>query len=199
MAKLFIIRQDNVRFTDEHHTGLVCVFAGATSGIGSSTLERVFTMVFDSTFYIIGRSEAKFATQRATLEGLNSTNTIVFLEGQFSLISDIDAVSKKVAAEKKVDYLFMSPGMYPLNGAECTSLFRIKNKFRTYPKVLSIETKLSYSYERSPRSLLRSIILLPPPLAIQSPPSPSSITKSPRLERAQRWEREIHPRNRYRP
>ncbi|KAH7329940.1 hypothetical protein BKA65DRAFT_508063, partial [Rhexocercosporidium sp. MPI-PUGE-AT-0058] len=119
MVKLMTIRQENARFTNEHHAGYVFVFAGATSGIGASTLERMATMVFDSTFYVIGRSRERFASQKTHLETLNPTITIIFIQAEFSLISDIDAVSRQIiTAEKKVDYLFMSPGIYPLNGAE---------------------------------------------------------------------------------
>ncbi|PVH78301.1 hypothetical protein DL98DRAFT_573219 [Cadophora sp. DSE1049] len=126
MVSLTTIRQRNLSFAASHPTGYSCVFAGATSGIGAATLERMFTMLNESTFYIIGRSETRFAAQRVKLENLNPNNTIVFLEGEFSLLADVDAVCERigVGAEKgsmkRVDLLYMSPGMYPLNGPEYT-------------------------------------------------------------------------------
>jgi hypothetical protein len=36
------------------------------------------------------------------------------------LLSEVDRVCKQIsAAEKKVDYLYMSPGLMPLNGPQC--------------------------------------------------------------------------------
>jgi hypothetical protein len=73
-----------------------------------------------STFYVIGRSAISFTGQRAKLESLNPSCKVVFLEAEISLISDVDKVCKQItAAEKKVDYLYMSPGLMPLNGAQC--------------------------------------------------------------------------------
>jgi len=114
-------RQYNERFASGHHErGLVCVFAGATSGNGASTLERMATMLHAPTFYVIGRSSIRFANQRAKLESLNPSCKVVFLEAEVSLISDVDTACEHIiAAEKKVDHLYMSPGLMPLNGAQC--------------------------------------------------------------------------------
>jgi NAD(P)-dependent dehydrogenase (short-subunit alcohol dehydrogenase family) len=127
MLKLFCNSQCNERFVTEHHEeGLVCVFAGATSGIGASTLEKMATLLHAPTFYVIGRSAEHFSSQRVKLEKLNPTCKIVFLEAEVSLISDVDAVCKQITdAEKKVDYLFMSPGMLPFNGAQCRQLLTL--------------------------------------------------------------------------
>ncbi|KAL2005191.1 hypothetical protein VTN00DRAFT_3041 [Thermoascus crustaceus] len=122
MVKATTIRQSNARFASEYRDGLVCVFAGATSGIGASTLERMALMLQAPTFYVVGRSAARFASQRAKLESLNPSCKVVFLEAEVSLLSDVDAVCRQItAAEQKVDCLYMSPGMIPLNfGAPIT-------------------------------------------------------------------------------
>ncbi|CZT04808.1 uncharacterized protein RCO7_10703 [Rhynchosporium graminicola] len=115
MVKLATIREENLRYEHEHHTGFVCIFAGATSGIETATLERMVNIVSKSTFFVIGRSEESFAVLKDKLEKRNSTNKIVFFQSQFSLLSDVDAVSQRMEYEvKKVDYVFMSPGVYPL-------------------------------------------------------------------------------------
>jgi NAD(P)-dependent dehydrogenase (short-subunit alcohol dehydrogenase family) len=123
MVNISTIKEHNARFASEQqatHEGFVCVFAGATSGIGLATLERLATMLSASTFYVIGRSEARFGSQRSKLAGLNPDLKLVFLEAQVSLLTDVDAVCDKIAAaEHRVDYLYMSPGMIPLNGPEC--------------------------------------------------------------------------------
>jgi len=99
----------------------VCVFAGATSGIGASTLERMATMLHSPTFYVIGRSATRFVAQHTKLATLNPSCKIAFLEADVSLLSDVDVVCKQIVqAEKKLDYLYMSPGLIPLNGAQCS-------------------------------------------------------------------------------
>lgn len=123
MVKASTIRQHNASFAREHHAGLVCVFAGATSGIGAGTLERMALMLEAPTFYVIGRSRSRFTRQQVKIEHLNPSCKVIFLEAEVSLLSDVDAVCKQIiAAEQKVDYLYMSPGLMPLNGPQCTCL-----------------------------------------------------------------------------
>jgi NADP-dependent 3-hydroxy acid dehydrogenase YdfG len=78
------------------------------------------TMLHSSTFYVIGRSATRFSNQRTKLEALNTRCKIIFLEAEISLLSEVDRICKQIsAAEKKVDYLYMSPGLMPLNGPQC--------------------------------------------------------------------------------
>ena len=101
----------------------VCVFAGATKGIGASAMESMATMLQGTapTFYVLGRSETQFISQRIRLENLNRSLKLVFLKCEASLISSIDAACKQVAtAEQKVDYLYMSQGCFPLNIPLCS-------------------------------------------------------------------------------
>ncbi|KAL9620347.1 MAG: hypothetical protein Q9160_005146 [Pyrenula sp. 1 TL-2023] len=122
MVKIASIRQANARFASEHHTGLVCVFAGATSGIGAGTLESMARILREAspTFYVIGRSSARFdGQQRQKLETLNPSCKLVFLEAELTLLAHVDAACKQItAASPKVDYLFMSQGMMPLNNPQ---------------------------------------------------------------------------------
>ncbi|TVY81324.1 Oxidoreductase lepF [Lachnellula suecica] len=118
MVKFSAITEANSRFASDssQNGGLVCVFAGATSNTGAGTIERMAVMLKSPTFYVLGRSEARFKSQRAKLDSLNSDLKIVFIEVDITLISDVDAASKQIAAaEKKVDYLYMSQGCIPLN------------------------------------------------------------------------------------
>lgn len=121
MVKLTTVKQYN-DFNKQQDVGLVCVFAGATSGIGDSTLERMVQKLQKSTFYILGRSAPWFADQLANLKGLNSSCRLVFIQAEVSLLVDVDAAACKriTAAEEKVDYVCMSPGLIPLNGPQCT-------------------------------------------------------------------------------
>ncbi|KAK0725886.1 hypothetical protein B0H67DRAFT_571808 [Lasiosphaeris hirsuta] len=121
MVKVQTIAQGNKAFANERNAGLVFVFAGATSGIGSSTLERLASMVESATFHIIGRSASRFVAQHTRLSSLNPNLAIHFFEGDPSLLSDIDAFSQRIiTASQKVDYLFLSPGLLPMAGPRYT-------------------------------------------------------------------------------
>lgn len=123
MVKATVIKQNNNRFTSEQHTECVCVFAGATSGIGAATLEKMATMLHEPTLYVLGRSAARFESQRAKLESLSPGCKVVFIEVEISVLSEVDKACERIlGAEKKVDYLYMSPGLIPLNGPECMLL-----------------------------------------------------------------------------
>lgn len=121
MVKATTVRQYNL--DREQDVEAVCVFAGATSGIGASTLEKMVQKLQKSTFYVLGRSASRFANQRAKLEVLNPSCKLVFIRAEVSLLSDVDAACEQITAvEQKVDYLYMSPGLIPLNGPQCTHL-----------------------------------------------------------------------------
>jgi len=93
--------------------------------VGAATLARMVTMLQTSTFYVIGRSAVRFSSQQKKLEDLNPTCKIVFLEAEVSFLSEVDAVCKQIsAATDRVDYLYMSPGIFPLNVLECMFLDR---------------------------------------------------------------------------
>jgi NAD(P)-dependent dehydrogenase (short-subunit alcohol dehydrogenase family) len=124
MVKLPTITEANARLAadNKNNTGLICVFAGATGGIGLGTIESLAPMLHSATFYILGCSRPRFNAQHTKLHTMNPGLKIVFLEAEVSLISDIDAASKKIlSAEKKVDYLYMSPACFSINVPQCTS------------------------------------------------------------------------------
>lgn len=120
MVQISMTRERNALFAKENHTGAICVFVGATAGIGYATLERMVQMFEDSTFYVLGRSAAKFESQQPALQRLAPSKKIVFVQSEVSLISGVDDACKQIASkEKKVDYLYMSAGKVPFEGASC--------------------------------------------------------------------------------
>jgi NADP-dependent 3-hydroxy acid dehydrogenase YdfG len=126
MVKFSTITQANARFAANNasNTGLVLVFSGATSGIGSGILENIATMIHSSTIYILGCSISKFIPQRSKLEELNRTLKLVFLEAEVSLIGDMDAVCKTIKeTETRVDYLCMSQGCFSNGVPNCMLYF----------------------------------------------------------------------------
>jgi len=131
MVKTSEIQKHNRVIAAEQNSGLVCVFAGATSGIGAATLEQLASVLHSATFYIAGRSAARFTSQRETLQNVNPDVKLVFFEGDISLLADVDAFSRLIrGSETKVDYLYMSAGLLPLaSGAQCMPP-RIKTQFQ---------------------------------------------------------------------
>lgn len=120
MVNIATIRERNRHFATERHEGSVCVFVGATSGIGAGTLEKMVQNLRTATIYVIGRSKLRSTDQLRKLEGLNPECKMVFLEAEVSLLSDVDLACKQITAgEQKVDYLFMSQGFFPLIGPQC--------------------------------------------------------------------------------
>ena len=121
MVSISVVKQSNATFAKQHaDDSLVVVLAGATSNLGAGTLQQLVTMLHASTFYVLGRSAARFTTQRETLQRLNPSLKIVFIETDVSLIAGIDAACEQIAtAEKRVDYLFMSQGCIPLTVPQC--------------------------------------------------------------------------------
>ncbi|KAF8857528.1 hypothetical protein BDZ45DRAFT_726701 [Acephala macrosclerotiorum] len=105
MVKFPSVIQANESFARDHAdiAGVVCVFSGATGGIGEGTLERMVVMLQGATFYVLGRSTAKFKNQRTKLESLNPSLKLVFLEVQVSLLGDVDAASQKIIAAEQKD------------------------------------------------------------------------------------------------
>lgn len=124
MVKVDSVIEINERFASERHERIVCVFAGATSGIGMGTLQRLATMLYSSTFYVLGRSESRFQGRLEKLREESPSCNFIFIETQVSRISGIDAACGNIISEQqKVDYLCMSPGGMPFGGAVCRYRF----------------------------------------------------------------------------
>ncbi|KAI0408853.1 hypothetical protein F4802DRAFT_593718 [Xylaria palmicola] len=128
-TRISTIVKRNAKFAAQnrrpHHCeGVVCVFAGAMSGIGAKTLERMLTMFYHSaTFYVLGQyAKGSQGHRKRLLDALSNRGCkIVYIEADVSLTSDMDAASKLIAAaESKVDYLCMSKDDVLPNGAKFT-------------------------------------------------------------------------------
>lgn len=116
MASLSDIRNSNKSLSDLP-PGIVAVFAGATSGIGLGTLKALAKHANAPRAYIIGRSKEKAPHIIDKLKLVNPMATFVFIEGQFSLIKDVDKMCEEIKRfETHVDILCMSPGYVGLGG-----------------------------------------------------------------------------------
>ncbi|KAK4209129.1 hypothetical protein QBC37DRAFT_295171 [Rhypophila decipiens] len=137
----------NQQFAHEKHEGLVCVFMGATSGIGLATLGRLVTIVRSSTFYVLGRNPERYATELGDLRKMAPTCSIIFIEAQVALISSVDTACDHIkSSEGKVDIVCMSPGGMPFQGAVYTAE--------------GLETSFAVSYYSRPRLVSNLLPLL---------------------------------------
>jgi NADP-dependent 3-hydroxy acid dehydrogenase YdfG len=120
MVSITEIQNSNARYLEHGHRGLVCVFAGATAGIGSATLEELVGLLQASTFYVLGRNPSRYQDKLKKLRKIGPTNRIVFIETQVALLAMVDDACEQIrAAEKKVDIICVSPGGMPFQGAVC--------------------------------------------------------------------------------
>ncbi|KIW10015.1 hypothetical protein PV08_11791 [Exophiala spinifera] len=159
MVQLAQVKDHNRRFANEQHGGNVCVFVGATRGIGAGTLTRMATMIHKSTFYILGRSAKRAEEQLETLRASNPSNKFIFIEVDVTLLSGVDAACEQIAeAERKIDYLCMSAGLVPLNGAEYTKEgLEIAFALSFYSRMRMISNLLPLLH-RSPRPRILSVL-----------------------------------------
>ncbi|KAH7408177.1 hypothetical protein DE146DRAFT_733349 [Phaeosphaeria sp. MPI-PUGE-AT-0046c] len=122
MVEISEIRRSNAAYAAQDHSGLVCVFAGATAGIGAATLKEMVRLVHSSTFYVLGREPQRYRDKLNELKKIGPTNEIIFVETQIALISGVDMASAFIrGAADKVDLICVSPGGMPFQGAVYTS------------------------------------------------------------------------------
>lgn len=122
-TKIIMVSLNNVRFSNKSlqalPPGLVAVFAGATSGIGLGTLRQLAMYANGPRVYIIGRSQEKASHIIDKLKKINPMGTFIFVEGQFSLIKDVDRMCQQIEKyESHVDVLCMSAGYLSLRGRQ---------------------------------------------------------------------------------
>lgn len=97
--------------------GLVAVFAGATSGIGSTALLAFAKHVSRPKIYFIGRSDAAAADLIRQMKESNPDGEYIFLKKDLSLLKNVDEVCKEITGkEKAINLLVMSQGGLIMGG-----------------------------------------------------------------------------------
>jgi NAD(P)-dependent dehydrogenase (short-subunit alcohol dehydrogenase family) len=96
---------------------LVAVFAGATSGIGESTLRALARNARYPIVYIIGRNKVRASIIIDECRLSCPEGTFVFVQADLSLLRNVDVVCKRIMEEtRKLDILFMSQGYISFEG-----------------------------------------------------------------------------------
>ena len=149
MVNIKDVRASNLTFKEApFNNGLVAVFVGATSGIGMGTLKQFVKYANSPQVYILGRSER---AAKGLLEELRTTNpngNFDFIETEISLIKNVDIVCEKIKSkEKKVDLLFMTPGVLNLDSRK--GVFQLLTFPRVFISIKQILSKVSTYHKPS--------------------------------------------------
>jgi NAD(P)-dependent dehydrogenase (short-subunit alcohol dehydrogenase family) len=100
-------------------TSIVAVFAGATSGIGASTLKALALHTSDPKVYIIGRNEARASALIKECLKTCPRGAFVFLKADLSLLRNVDELCEQIKKREetgRLDVLFMSQGYITFEG-----------------------------------------------------------------------------------
>ena len=105
------IRASNAQISSTLPSGIVAVFAGATSGIGETSLKQFAKNTVKPRIYFLGRSQSSGDRIRGELEALNPGGEYFFLSVDVSLLRAVDDVCREIKArERTLNLLFLSTG-----------------------------------------------------------------------------------------
>ncbi|KAK1750066.1 hypothetical protein QBC47DRAFT_353825 [Echria macrotheca] len=111
MATLRQIRSSNAKIGSTLPAQLVAVFAGATSGIGESSLKQFAKNTVRPRVYFIGRSVESGQRVTAELQKINSEGEYNFISADVSLLCSVDDVCREIRQkETAINLLFLTTG-----------------------------------------------------------------------------------------
>lgn len=111
MVALDKVQKSNAQLTTTHSAGLVAVFAGATAGIGETSLREFARHTSKPRTYVVGRSQEACERLDVDLKGVNPEGQYIFIRSDVSLLRNVDDVCRQVRdKESAINVLFMSQG-----------------------------------------------------------------------------------------
>lgn len=111
MVTLDQVQASNAKLAGAYPDGLVAVFAGATAGIGETSLREFAQNTNKPRIYIIGRSKEACDRLEADLKNVNSSGVYTFIRSDLSLLRNVDQVCEDIRnKETAINILFMSQG-----------------------------------------------------------------------------------------
>ena len=119
MVAYSAVKASNALIKSSLPSSPTALFVGSTAGIGQVTM-RGFAASFENpTIYFVGRSKSKGDAIIEELKQINAMGRYEFLVCDFTLLHEIDQMSKTV--EEKVvssglDYICLSPGFLDFSG-----------------------------------------------------------------------------------
>jgi hypothetical protein len=110
MVPLPQIRLSNSLLPTTYPT-LTAVFVGATSGIGSYSLQDFAAQVPKPRIYFTGRNQSAGNNLLAKLKTLNPAGEYIFLQADTSLLTTVDDICQQIKRkEKSINVIFLSQG-----------------------------------------------------------------------------------------
>ncbi|KAI7781074.1 hypothetical protein LA080_015194 [Diaporthe eres] len=116
MVALDKVQKSNVQIASTYPAGLVAVFAGATAGIGETSLREFARHTSKPRIYIVGRSQEACDRLDADLKSVNPEGDYTFIRSDVSLLRNVDDVCRQIRdKESAINVLFMSQGTLNFN------------------------------------------------------------------------------------
>ncbi|KAI0159693.1 hypothetical protein GGR57DRAFT_520963 [Xylariaceae sp. FL1272] len=111
MVSLEAVRASKARIKSDLASKLVAVFIGATSGIGEISLKHFAKSTLKPRIYFTGRRRACGLRIQEELQKLNPDGEYIYFEHDSSLIHNVDALCRDIAAEETtINFLVISIG-----------------------------------------------------------------------------------------
>ncbi|KAK4125389.1 hypothetical protein N657DRAFT_613243 [Parathielavia appendiculata] len=111
MVTLQQVRSSNSKIATALPPGLVAVFAGATNGIGETSLKQFAKNAVKPRIYFLGRSKASGDRVRADLQKLNPEGEYIFISADLSRLRSVDEVCREIKRkESAINLLFLTTG-----------------------------------------------------------------------------------------
>ncbi|KAK8091717.1 hypothetical protein PG997_002078 [Apiospora hydei] len=111
MVSLEEMRASNARIATSLPSGLVALFVGATSGIGSTTLKHFARRTQQPRIYFVGRRRDEGERIQAELEKLNPRGEYHFVQQDVSLLKNVDEVCRYIQSrESAINLLYLTCG-----------------------------------------------------------------------------------------
>lgn len=125
MVGLEQIRSSNSNIGMVLPPGLVAIFAGATSGIGESSLKQFVKKAVKPRIYFIGRSKESGSRIHTELQQLNPGGEYVYISADVSLLRSVDDICREIkGGEAAINVLFLSTGTMVTGKGECVKKAR---------------------------------------------------------------------------
>lgn len=119
MVSIATVLKSNATIPASLPAGLVAVFAGATSGIGESTLKTFVKYAIKPRIYLIARSTSSGERFVAECKEINSEAEVHLIKADLSSIRETDkACDEIVQKEKEVNIVMLSAGELVLGQSE---------------------------------------------------------------------------------
>lgn len=137
MVALDQVQASNAKIATTYPDGLVAVFAGATAGIGETSLREFARHASRPRIYVIGRSREACDRLDADLKNVNPDGVYIFIRSDVSLLRNVDEVCKDIRNEETaINVLFMSQGTLNLTKGKPAAppfFFSYRCSTRIYP------------------------------------------------------------------